>query len=85
MSKSFLTKEFAKKISDLHLFHYENSKEFKKIVDSMKLYSNIKSNPEDIFLHTSLFKKYKLKSKISNKENIYFILLEPLVFKADIY
>ena len=72
MSKSYLSIGFAKKITDLHLFHYENSKEFKNIVDSMKLYSAIKSNPEDIFLHTSLFKKYKLKSKISNKENILF-------------
>ena len=60
MSKSYLSIGFAKKITDLHLFHYENSKEFKKIVDSMKLYSKIKSNPEDFFLHTSLFKKYKL-------------------------
>lgn len=72
MSKSYLSIEFAKKISDLHLFHYKFSEEFRKIVDSMKLYNSMKSNPEDIFLHTSLFKKYKLKSKISNRENILF-------------
>ena len=35
---------------------YENSPDFKKIIDSLNLHSTISSKPEDIFLHTSLFK-----------------------------
>ena len=72
MNKSFLSNKFAKEISDLHYFHYKYSEEFKKIVDSMNLHNKIESKPEDIFLHTSLFKKYDLKSKIASDEEMAF-------------
>ena len=40
MIKSSLPHDFAKKLADLHQFHYQYSKEFKNIVDSMDLYKS---------------------------------------------
>lgn len=72
MIKSSLPHDFAKKLADLHQFHYQYSKEFKNIVDSMDLYKKIEVKPEDIFIHTSLFKKYNLKSINSSTDELAF-------------
>jgi hypothetical protein len=69
--KDFYFKEnFIQKLKNLHYFHYENSPDFKKIIDSLNLHSTISSKPEDIFLHTSLFKNFSLKTKNTFKEEI---------------
>mgnify|MGYP001173681672 CR=1 FL=1 len=57
---------FDKSLYELHYHHYKYCSKYKKIVDS--LYSNIK-DPEDIYLHSSIFKNHRL---ISNPNNHQF-------------
>tara|TARA_B100000242_G_C43035746_1_gene482884 strand:+ start:805 stop:1806 length:1002 start_codon:yes stop_codon:yes gene_type:complete len=54
---------FLDNINDLTKFHYENSIEYKKILDFFKYKKNILHNLEDLpFLPARLFKEIKLKS-----------------------
>jgi len=56
---------FDKSLYELQKHHYGNCKKYKKLVDS--LYSNIK-DPEDIYLHSSIFKNHRLTSNPNNNQ-----------------
>ena len=47
---------FKKDLEKLHLWHYENCIEFKKIIDHFDWKSLFSKDPDEIFLHTNLFK-----------------------------
>ena len=61
-------------LTQLHLHHYRNCSQFKRIIDGMQKSNLLESNPFDIFLHSGLFKSHQLVTNLNSKDDIRMLL-----------
>ncbi len=61
-SLNMLTDSKRELLTMLHRHHYSNCREFQLTIDALNLYDQFEENPEEIFLHSSLFKSNILRS-----------------------
>tara|TARA_Y100001968_G_scaffold333232_1_gene394865 strand:- start:297 stop:1313 length:1017 start_codon:yes stop_codon:yes gene_type:complete len=62
------------KLSELHLHHYNNCQQFKKLIDNMQKNKLINNDPINIFLHSGIFKSYQLITKAESDNDTRLLL-----------